>query len=234
MQVFCPEKCLKVNHSPRFRQVISVHISPRKRHVYSPPMSVFTTPVLTPILRGLARVLLRMSGWRVEPDARMQPPFVFIGAPHTSNWDFVLLLGAMLVLRLDVHWMGKHTLFRFPFGGLMRWLGGIPVNRSAPQNLVAEVVAAFARDPQLIVCIPPEGTRKKVARWKTGFYRIAHGAGVPIMMTVIDAQQRSLRLLDVFHPTGDMDHDLPRIQRHYVGFGGLRPEQAYDFPHLRG
>lgn len=196
-------------------------------------MSVFTTPVLTPIMRALARLLLRLAGWHVQPDARMKPPFVFIGAPHTSNWDFVLMLGAMLVLKLDVSWMGKHTLFRFPFGGVMRWLGGIPVDRSGPHNRVADVVAAFIANPTLIVCVPPEGTRKKVERWKTGFYRIAHGAGVPIMMTVIDAQHRSLRLLDVFHPTGDIDRDLPLIQRHYLGVQGLRPEYTYDFPHLR-
>lgn len=195
-------------------------------------MSVFSTPVLTPALRGLARVLLRISGWTVEPNARMQPPFVFIGAPHTSNWDFVLLLAAMLVLRLDARWMGKHTLFRFPFGGLMRWLGGIPVDRTKANNRVADIVAAFARDPNLVVCIPPEGTRRKVERWKTGFYRIAHGAGVPIMMTVIDAERRSLRLLEVFHPSGDIDSELPQIQRHYLGFRGLRPENAFDFPHL--
>ena len=196
-------------------------------------MSVFTTPVLTPMLRGLARGLLRLHGWKVEPDARMKPPFVFIGAPHTSNWDFVLMLGTMLVLRLDVHWMGKHTLFRFPFGGLMRWLGGIPVDRTKANNRVADIVDTFARDPQLVVCIPPEGTRKKVERWKTGFYRIAHGAGVPIMMTVIDAEQKSMRLLGVYHPTGDIDRELPEIQRHYLGFRGLRPENAFDFPHLR-
>ena len=163
----------------------------------------------------------------------MQPPFVFLGAPHTSNWDFVLLMAAMLVLRLDARWLGKHTLFRPPFGGLMRWLGGIPVNRSRAHNTVAEVVAAFARNPRLIVCIPPEGTRKKVARWKTGFYRIAHGAHVPIMLTVVDAERKSLRLLDVFHPGGDIDRELPQIQRHYLGFRGLRPENAFDFPHLQ-
>ncbi|HEY0961352.1 MAG TPA: lysophospholipid acyltransferase family protein [Pseudomonadales bacterium] len=197
-------------------------------------MSVFTTPVLTPILRGIARVLFRLCGWRAVPDARMRAPFVFIGAPHTSNWDFVLLLGAMLILKLDIRWMGKHTLFRFPFGGVMRWLGGIPVNRSRAHNRVADIVAEFARDPDLIVCIPPEGTRKKVERWKTGFYRIAHGAGVPIMMTVIDAEQRLMRLIDVFHPTGDIDRDMPLIQQHYLGFRGLRPEHAFEFPDLRG
>lgn len=195
--------------------------------------SVFTTPVLTPVLRGLAKGLLKVCGWTVVPTDRMRPPFVFIGAPHTSNWDFPLLLAAMLILHIDARWLGKHTLFRFPFGGLMRWLGGIPVNRSAAHNRVADMVAAFARDPTLAVCIPPEGTRKKVDRWKTGFYRIAHGAGAPIMLTVIDAETKSLRLLDIFHPSGDIDRDLPEIQRHYVGFRGLRPENAYEFPGLQ-
>lgn len=195
-------------------------------------MSVFTTPVLTPLLRGLAWFLLRISGWTVQPDPRLKPPCVFIGAPHTSNWDFVLLLGAMLVLRLDMRWLGKHTLFRFPFGGLMRWLGGIPVDRSRAHNRVADLVAAFARDPNLFLCIPPEGTRKKVERWKTGFYRIAAGAGVPILMTVIDAERKSMRLLDVYQPSGDIDRDLPQIQAHYLGFRGLIPENAFDFPDL--
>lgn len=195
--------------------------------------SVFTTPVVTPILRGLAKALLRLCGWKIEFADHARPPFVFIGAPHTSNWDFLLLVAAMLVLRIDARWMGKHTLFRFPFGGVMRWLGGIPVNRSRAHNRVADIVAAFAKDPSLVVCIPPEGTRKKVERWKTGFYRIAHGAGVPILMTVIDAEARSLRLLGVFHPSGDIDRDLPLIQRRYLGFRGLRPENAFDFPDLQ-
>lgn len=195
--------------------------------------SVFTTPVLTPVLRGLAKGLLKLSGWKVVPTDRMQPPFVFLGVPHTSNWDFMLLMAGMLVLHVDARWLGKHTLFRFPFGGLMRWLGGIPVNRSAAHNRVADMIAAFAKDPNLVICIPPEGTRKKVDRWKTGFYRIAHGAGVPIMLTVIDAETKSMRLLDIFYPTGDIDRDLPLIQSYYVGFRGLRPENAYDFPHLQ-
>lgn len=195
--------------------------------------SVFTTPVITPVLRALARLLLRLSGWRVEPDARLRPPAVLIGAPHTSNWDFVLLLGAMLVLRLDIRWMGKHSLFRFPFAGLMRWLGGIPIDRRQAHNRVADMVAAFAEDPNLILCITPEGTRKKVERWKTGFYRIAEGAGVPVLLTVIDAERKSLRLLDLFQPSGDLDRDLPQIQRYYIDFRGLRPEFSLDFSSLR-
>lgn len=195
--------------------------------------SVFTTPVLTPVLRTLAKGAMQACGWTVDESARMPPPFVFIGAPHTSNWDFLLLLAATLILRLDVRWMGKHSLFRFPCGGLMRWLGGIPVNRTKAHNQVADTIAAFAQDPGLILCIPPEGTRKKVETWRTGFYRIAHGAGVPILMTVIDAEQKRMRLLGVFHPTGNIDRDLPLIQQQYRGFRGIRPENACDFGHLQ-
>jgi 1-acyl-sn-glycerol-3-phosphate acyltransferase len=114
----------------------------------------------------------------------------------------------------------------------MHWLGGIPIDRSKSHNRVADIVATFADDPNLIVCISPEGTRKKVEQWRTGFYRIADGAGVPIMLTVVDAERKTMRLLDVFHPSGDIDRDLPRIQRHYRGFQGIRPENACDFPHL--
>jgi 1-acyl-sn-glycerol-3-phosphate acyltransferase len=196
--------------------------------------SVFSTPFVTPILRALARTALRVSGWKVDIHERLDPPFVFIGAPHTSNWDFALLIAALLDLRLDAHWMGKHTLFRFPCGGLMRWLGGIAVDRRAPHNVVAATVAAFKANPGLIVCVPPEGTRRKVERWRTGFYFIAHGADVPIVMTVIDAEHKRIGLLGIYRPSGNIDYDLPLIQHHYHDFHGLRPENACDFNKLRG
>jgi 1-acyl-sn-glycerol-3-phosphate acyltransferase len=195
--------------------------------------SIFATPVLTPALRLLAKTGLWLFGWKVEARDPMKAPFVLIGAPHTSNWDLVLLVAALLYLRLDARWLGKHTLFRFPYAGLMRWLGGMPVDRSKSHNRVADIVAAFAEDPELIVCLSPEGTRKKVDRWRSGFYHIAHGAGVPIMMTAIDVERKSLRLLGVYRPTGDIDREMAQIQRNYRGFQGLRPENACDFPDLR-
>lgn len=195
--------------------------------------SVFTTPVVTPALRLLAKTGLWLCGWKVEAPGPMKAPFVLIGAPHTSNWDLVLLVAAMLWLRLDARWMGKHTLFRFPLAGLMRWLGGMPIDRSKSNNRVADIVAAFAEDPELIVCLSPEGTRKKVERWRTGFYRIAHGAGVPILMAVVDVERKSLRVLGVYRPTGDIDRELGEIQHYYRGFQGLRPENACDFAHLQ-
>jgi 1-acyl-sn-glycerol-3-phosphate acyltransferase len=192
--------------------------------------SIFTTPVLTPLLRSLARGWLWTVGWKVDVPEQPRPPFVFIGAPHTSNWDLVYMMAAMLVLKLDIHWIGKHTLFRFPCGGLMRWLGGIPVDRTRSNNLVATTVQAFISNPRLILCVQPEGTRSKVQCWRTGFYHIAHRAGVPILLTVIDAENKSMRILGEYRPTGDIERELPEIQHYYRGFRGLRPENAFELP----
>jgi 1-acyl-sn-glycerol-3-phosphate acyltransferase len=192
--------------------------------------SVFSTPVITPCLRLLARLGLGISGWKLKIEAPAKPPFVFIGAPHTSNWDFLLLIAAVLILRLDARWMGKHTLFRFPFGGLMRWLGGIPVNRTSPQNLVPEVARLLKSNPNLVVCIPPEGTRKRVERWKTGFWYIARQAEVPIMMTALDARSRTLRLLGEYMPGDDIDREIREIQEHYRGIVGIRAANTFRLP----
>lgn len=188
--------------------------------------TVFTTPVLTPCLRLLANGWLKLSGWRVNAPAIPPPPFVFIGAPHTSNWDLFLLLIGVFHLRLDVRWMGKHTLFPPGLGWFMRWLGGIPVNRAKAHNMVPRMAALLREQPETILCIPPEGTRSRVQAWKKGFYHIATQAGVPILMTAIDAGNKQLRMLGEFQPTGDVDADIARIQDHYRTMQGLRPENA--------
>jgi len=190
--------------------------------------SVFNTPVITPLLRGIATLGLRVSGWSVEPHEPVAPPFVFIGAPHTSNWDFMLMLGMLLHLRLDARWLGKHTLFRFPFGGLMRWLGGIAVDRRQPHNLVPRTAQWLRANPHTVLCVPPEGTRKKVANWKTGFYFIALRARVPILMTAVDAQNRRIRILGTFLPTGEAEQEIPAIQQHYLPYHGIIPENTCD------
>jgi len=191
--------------------------------------SVFDTPLLTPLLRGIARLGLRLSGWRVDSSETFSPPFVFIGAPHTSNWDFMLMLAMLLHLHLDARWLGKHTLFRFPFGGLMRWLGGIPVDRSQPQNLVPETAQWLRSNPHTVLCVPPEGTRKKVDHWKTGFYFIALRAGVPILMTAVDGENRKIRVLGTFLPSGEAEREILEIQQHYVKFRGIVAENTCDF-----
>lgn len=184
--------------------------------------SVFTTPVITPLCRLLANCCLKMLGWKVKSGPLPAPPFIVIGAPHTSNWDFLFLMCAIFHLRMDVKWMGKHTLFPPGLGGVMRWLGGIPVNRTRAHNMVGKMAALIANHPDTILCIPPEGTRSPVQEWKTGFYHIASQAGVPVVMAAIDAQRRELRVLGEFRPSGDIGKDLPLIKENYLNIKGIR------------
>ncbi len=188
--------------------------------------TVFSTPVLTPLLRLLAILLLKLSGWKAVGRPLENARFVMIGAPHTSNWDFVLMLLVALKLRLKLHWMGKDTLFPAPVGWLMKWLGGIPVDRSRHHNLVDHTVAQYRENPELIVLVPPEGTRSRVKEWKTGFYHIAVNAEVPVLMGYIDAAKKEAGLADFFHPTGNLEVDMPVIRAFYAGKTGINPENA--------
>ena len=189
--------------------------------------TVFRTPLLSRLLGWLASVLLRALGWRVVGEVpAQQRKYVLIGAPHTSNWDFPLMLLAVLKVGLDLHWMGKDSLFPFPFRGLMKWLGGIPIDRSQATGQVAQTVARFRASERLVVLIPPEGTRAKVARWKTGFYHIADGAGVPILLGFVDARRKELGFGPLYFPSGDIERDLPEIKAFYQDKQGIRPELA--------
>lgn len=174
--------------------------------------------------RAVGRLVLRLMRFRIEGEAPDLPRFIIIGAPHTSNWDFVVAMGAGLALGLEFHWLGKHTIFRWPFGRLWKALGGIPVDRSAGAGVVEQVVAAFARHERFVLGLAPEGTRKKVERWKTGFYRIATGAGVPILMVYLDFRRRVVGLGEVVEPSGDMEADIARTRAYFARFPGKRPE----------
>ncbi len=183
--------------------------------------TIFSTPILTPILRAISIVILKILRWQTRGGELPHQKFVLIGAPHTSNWDFPLMLMVVLKLRLRVFWMGKHTLFPFPFLGLMKWLGGIPINRSASHNVVRETVRQFKANTDLVVLVPPEGTRSKVARWKTGFYHIASMAEVPILMGYVNAEKKEAGFADFFYPTGDVEGDLEKIREFYHPIKGL-------------
>jgi 1-acyl-sn-glycerol-3-phosphate acyltransferase len=174
------------------------------------------------MLSLVAAGLLRCFGWRLVGALPSERKYVLIGAPHTSNWDFPLMLLAVLKVRMDVHWLGKNSLFRAPFGGLMRWLGGIPVDRSKSNNLVGQLVATFQERDELVILIPPEGTRAKVERWKSGFYYVATGAGVPILLGFIDFSRKQLGFGPLFYPSGDYAVDLVEIQKFYADKAGLR------------
>jgi len=189
--------------------------------------TIFTTPGLSSLLRGLSLAWLRLAGWTVQgelsPEARKS---VFIAAPHTSNWDLPYTLFAAFALRLTPYWMGKASIFRFPFGALMRYLGGIPVDRSRSSNLVAASAEALqAADGPVQLIVPPEGTRSRTIYWKTGFYWIAVTAKLPIVMAYMDYPRKLVGLGPLFTPTGDVDADMASIKRYYAQFKGKNSDQ---------
>ena len=183
--------------------------------------TIFSTPLITPLLRFLAILILRLVGWTSIGSKVSVPKYVLIGAPHTSNWDFPLMLLVVLELRLQLFWMGKHTLFPFPFSGIMKWLGGIPINRTKSHNVVSDIVGQFKSNDNLVVLVPPEGTRRKVSEWKTGFYHIANNAGVPILMGYVDAAKKEAGFADFFYPTGELESDMKEIRSFYAKKKGL-------------
>ena len=185
--------------------------------------TIFDTPVINVLMHWFSRMTLRLTGWRVVGGAPTVPKYVLIAAPHTSNWDFPVALMVCFALRLRVYWMGKDSLFPPLLGGVMRWLGGIPVNRARAGNLVQATVDAYNSNARLIVIVPPEGTRSKVTQWKTGFYYIAQGAGVPIALGYLDFRKKEAGLSRMFQPSGDIAADMVEIQAFYVGISGKNP-----------
>lgn len=191
--------------------------------------TIFDTPVINTVLRALSVGFLKLAGWKVEgglpPNCQKS---VLIAAPHTSNWDLPYTLMVAFVLRLNIYWMGKEQLFKPPFRRLMMWLGGIPVARDKNNNLVAASAEAIqAADGPLQLIVPPEGTRAKARYWKTGFYYIAVGAQVPIIMAYMDYEKKVSGLGPVFQPTGDIDADMSAIKAFYAPFKGKNASQFH-------
>ncbi len=154
-------------------------------------------------------------GWRIDGSLPDLPKFVVIVAPHTSNWDFVVGFAVYLAIEIEASWLGKHTLFRWPAGPLFRHFGGIPVVRTQATNVVDLHVDEFRRRDRLVFVIAPEGTRRKTSGWKSGYYRIAVGAQVPIVPVALDFGTRTVRFFPPFAPTGNHEADLPAIQGHF-------------------
>ena len=167
-------------------------------------------------------VFLKILGWRVEGKIPDIKKFVIIAAPHTSNWDFPITLAVAFVLRMKIYWMGKAAMFRWPFAATLCWLGGIPIDRSQSHNVVEQSIQAFQKLERLIMVVPPEGTRKKVSYLKTGFYHIASGANVPIVLGFLDYKRKAGGIGPTFYPTGRLEEDLQRIQAFYATITGKR------------
>lgn len=182
--------------------------------------TIFDTPIIKTIMRLVAIMLLKFSGWKVAGKAPELKKYVMIAAPHTTNWDFYYTMLISFAMGIKIYWMGKNTLFRWPAGYFFKWMGGIPINRSKSDNVVAQSVAAFDRADQLIVVIPPEGTRSKARYWKTGFYHIANGAGVPIALGFLDYRLKKGGIGPALMPTGDIDEDMKLIKSFYSNVSG--------------
>ena len=189
--------------------------------------TIFDTPVVNTVLRGFSLAFLKLTGWKVVGQLPANGrTSVLIAAPHTSNWDLPYTLMVAIALRLNIYWMGKEQIFKPPFRGLMMWLGGIPIRRESANNVVAASVAALqTADGPLQLVVPPEGTRSKARYWKTGFYYIATGARVPIVMAFMDYERKVSGLGPVFEPTGNLEADMAAIQAFYAPFKGKNPDQ---------
>lgn len=165
---------------------------------------------------ALGRTMLRALGWRIGPGLPDLGKAVITAAPHSSNWDFFVGIALVFALRLDVRFIAKMELFRGPLGPLMRWLGGLPVNRKRPVGVVEQTVAMFADRETLLLAVAPEGTRKPVDRWKSGFHRIAVAAGVPIVPGYFDNRRKVVGFGAPFHPTGDAEADIAALRAFYA------------------
>ena len=186
--------------------------------------SIFSTPILTWLLSFPARLALKLSGWKVHGSPPEVKRCIMIAAPHTSNWDFALMLMVVFTLKLDLRWIGKHSLFPWPVAWLMKWLGGIPVNRSQASNVVDDMIKEFQENEKLVLLSTPEGTRSQVSKWRTGFYHIAVGANVPIQPICLDGPGKNIDFEPLFIVSGDKEDDLREIKAIFHGKQGVRPE----------
>ncbi|MFN3713092.1 MAG: lysophospholipid acyltransferase family protein [Alcanivoracaceae bacterium] len=179
----------------------------------------------TGFLPWLGLLLLRLFHWRITGELPNISKAVVIVAPHTSNWDGVFGLSAIMALKLRVNVLGKDTLFVGPLGWLLRNIGVIPLDRSSPQGMVKQISDRFRSEEKMFLAIAPEGTRHAAERWKTGFYQIAHEAGVPILLVAFDFARREVRILGTLMPSGDIQADMQTIFATYRGIQAKNPDK---------
>jgi 1-acyl-sn-glycerol-3-phosphate acyltransferase len=169
----------------------------------------------------IAQSFMSIFGWRIEADIPNRSKLVLVGAPHTSNWDFVLTMATLFSLNVKIFWMGKRSLFKWPIGGVMEWLGGVPIDRASQGvGIVEQTIEAFNSRDEFVIAIMPEATRSKVREWKTGFYHIAQGAEVPIVLVRFDYGRKVMGIGPTIEPSGDVQSDIAQIRSHYEGIQG--------------
>jgi len=175
-------------------------------------------------MHALATLLFRLFGWRTEGTLPSPLRFVVIAAPHTSNWDAFIMLTAAYIFRVKLAWFVKDAAFFFPLGAIVRFFGGVPIDRTARRNVVDQAIARFATGERLLLAVPPEATRKHSPSWKTGFYYIALGAGVPIVLGYVDYRRKVAGLGPAFTPTGDIEADFRVFEAFYAAVTPKFPE----------
>lgn len=178
------------------------------------------------MVRRLLLAMYRARGWRALGQVPEPRRFILIAAPHTSNWDFVNFLGLTADLGLRAHFMGKLSLFRWPLGGFMKQMGGVPVDRRGGGNVVEQMVAEFARRAEFMLTVAPEGTRGKTTKWRTGFYQIALAAKVPMVVGMMDYGTKTGGLGPLIWPSGDFRADMLKVLEVYRTCIPKIPERA--------
>ena len=174
--------------------------------------------------RKIANSLLSLFGWHIEADIPNIAKAVIVGAPHTSNWDFILTMLTQFALSIKISWMAKHSFFRWPFVGFLKWLGGVPIDRTKEKDgNVFQIIEEFNSREKFIIAVMPEGTRSKTRQWKTGFYHIAQGAGVPIVLVRFDYGRKVMGIGPSIDLTGDIVADVTYIQSIFAPIKGKHP-----------
>jgi 1-acyl-sn-glycerol-3-phosphate acyltransferase len=185
-----------------------------------------------PVRRFIGRTWLKAFGWTLADELPRAPKAVFVAAPHTSNWDLPFMLAVAWSLGIDVSWAGKDNLFKPPFGPIMKALGGVPIDRSKRGNQVERIANTIRSADRLYLTIAPSGTRSRRDHWKSGFYRIAQAANVPMMLGFLDYEKKRGGLAFTMEPTGDVKADMERIRAFYKDVRGKHPGRE-SAPRLR-
>lgn len=188
--------------------------------------TMYNTPVLKTILRIISLAMLKVTGWEYVGVKPTVPKYVAIAAPHTSNWDMPVMFYIAFAFKLKIYWTGKKELFKKPFGTIMKFMGGIPIDRSKSTNIVEASIQLFNKTDEIVMIVPPEGTRSKVNYWKTGFYYIAYGAKVPIALAFMDWSKKKGGFGPLFTPTGDLEKDMAYIKNYYKDIKGKKHHQT--------
>lgn len=188
--------------------------------------TIFNTPVVKSFLRGISVMLLKIIGWKTTGRLPREVKYVIVFAPHTSNWDVFYGMILAFAMKLDARYIAKKELFRGLFSPLMKWSGGIPVDRSLSGHIVEQMVSIFKEREKFVLAVAPEGSRHRKDCWRSGFYHIALNAHVPIILAFIDYASKTGGAGPLIYPTGDLEKDMSTIRNFYRTVKGKYPENT--------